>query len=148
MDESLQLKEAGLKITVPRIRILQILEQSLDHHLSAEDVYKALLDIGEDVGLATVYRVLTQFESAGLVHRHNFEGGYSVFELEKAEHHDHLVCLTCGRVEEFVDDIIEQRQHLIAQNAGFHMTNHALNIYGACSICIKACDHASKLPSI
>ena len=135
MEESQQLKEAGLKITIPRMRVLQILEQSLEHHLSAEDVYKALLDMGEDVGLATVYRVLTQFESAGLIHRHNFEGGYSVFELRKAEHHDHLVCLKCGKVEEFVDEVIEQRQQMIAHNAGFKMLNHALNIYGECSGC-------------
>lgn len=135
MDEGQQLKEAGLKITVPRIRVLHILEQSKDHHLSAEDVYKGLLDMGEDVGLATVYRVLTQFEAAGIVHRHNFEGGYSVFELTKAEHHDHLVCLKCGRVEEFFDEIIETRQQLIADQAGFAMSTHALNIYGACSGC-------------
>ncbi len=135
MDEGHQLKLAGLKITVPRMRVLHVLEQAKDHHLSAEDVYKALLDSGEDVGLATVYRVLTQFESAGLVNRHNFEGGYCVFELRQADHHDHLVCLTCGRVEEFVDEIIEQRQHLIAQQAGFKMLDHALNIYGSCSQC-------------
>lgn len=135
MEEGLQLKKAGLKITVPRIRVLHILEQSQEHHLSAEDVYKALLDAGEDVGLATVYRVLTQFEAAGLITRHNFEGGYSVFELRQTEHHDHLVCLSCGRVEEFVDEIIEQRQQLIAEKAGFKMSDHALNIYGSCSQC-------------
>lgn len=135
MEEGQQLKDAGLKITVPRVRVLQILEQSTEHHMSAEDVYKALLDIGEDVGLATVYRVLTQFEAAGLITRHNFEGGYSVFELRKADHHDHLVCLTCGRVEEFVDEIIEQRQQMIAKKAGFLMLNHALNIYGTCINC-------------
>ncbi len=135
MDEGQQLKEAGLKITVPRMRVLHILEQSIDHHLSAEDVYKGLLEMGEDVGLATVYRVLTQFEAAGIVHRHNFEGGYSVFELTKAEHHDHLVCLKCGRVEEFVDEVIEQRQKIIAEKAGFKMSDHALNIYGTCSGC-------------
>ena len=135
MEEGQQLKVAGLKITVPRMRVLHVLEQSKDHHLSAEDVYKALLDSGEDVGLATVYRVLTQFEAVGLITRHNFEGGYCVFELRQAEHHDHLVCLTCGRVEEFVDEIIEQRQQLIAQKAGFKMLDHALNIYGSCSQC-------------
>lgn len=137
MNEGQQLKEAGLKITVPRVRVLHILEQSKDHHLSAEDVYKGLLEMGEDVGLATVYRVLTQFEAAGIVHRHNFEGGYSVFELTKEDHHDHLVCLKCGRVEEFFDEIIEQRQQKIAEKAGFKMSAHALNIYGACS---KCCD--------
>lgn len=135
MEEGQQLREAGLKITVPRMRVLHILEQSKEHHLSAEDVYKALLDSGEDVGLATVYRVLTQFEAAGLITRHNFEGGYSVFELSQADHHDHLVCLSCGRVEEFVDEIIEQRQQLIAEEAGFKMSDHALNIYGVCAPC-------------
>lgn len=135
MEESQQLKEVGLKITLPRIKVLQTLEKSIGHHLSAEDVYKALLDMGEDIGLATVYRVLTQFEASGLITRHNFEGGYSVFELRTAEHHDHLVCLTCGRVEEFVDEIIEDRQKLIAKQAGFVMINHSLNIYGTCSHC-------------
>ena len=135
MQESQQLKEAGLKITMPRLKVLQILEQSSDHHLSAEDVYKALLEMGEDVGLATVYRVLTQFEAAGLIHRHNFEGGYSVFELSQAEHHDHLVCVNCGRVEEFMDEIIEKRQKMIAEQAHFKMTGHALNIYGLCPAC-------------
>lgn len=135
MDETQQLRAVGLKVTTPRIRVLQIMEQSISHHLSAEDVYKALLEMGEDVGLATVYRVLTQFENVGLIHRHNFEGGYSVFELKKADHHDHLVCLKCGRVDEFVDDIIEQRQHEIAERAGFKMTDHALNIYGICAAC-------------
>ncbi|WP_298625201.1 ferric iron uptake transcriptional regulator [uncultured Legionella sp.] len=136
MEESQQLKDAGLKITLPRLKVLQILEQSRNHHLSAEDVYKALLETGEDVGLATVYRVLTQFEAAGLVSRHNFEGGYSVFELSQGEHHDHLVCVKCGRVEEFVDEIIEQRQKAIAEAAHFKMTDHALNIYGICPQCI------------
>ncbi|WP_133130895.1 ferric iron uptake transcriptional regulator [Legionella yabuuchiae] len=137
MEESQQLKEAGLKITMPRLKVLQILEQYRDHHVSAEDVYKALLDMGEDVGLATVYRVLSQFESAGLVNRHNFEGGYSVYELSQGEHHDHLVCVKCGRVEEFVDEIIEQRQAMIAERAQFKMTDHALNIYGLCADCQK-----------
>ncbi|AOU14814.1 transcriptional repressor [Legionella pneumophila] len=114
---------------------MQILEQSRNHHLSAEAVYKALLESGEDVGLATVYRVLTQFEAAGLVSRHNFEGGHSVFELSQGEHHDHLVCVKCGRVEEFVDEIIEQRQKAIAERAHFKMTDHALNIYGICPQC-------------
>ncbi|KTD61072.1 ferric iron uptake transcriptional regulator [Legionella shakespearei] len=135
MEESQQLRDAGLKITLPRLKVLQILEQSRNHHLSAEGVYKALLETGEDVGLATVYRVLTQFEAAGLVSRHNFEGGYSVFELSQGEHHDHLVCVKCGRVEEFVDEIIEQRQKVIAEQAQFKMTDHALNIYGICPQC-------------
>lgn len=136
MEESQQLKDAGLKITLPRIKVLQILEQSRNHHLSAEAVYKALLESGEDVGLATVYRVLTQFEAAGLVARHNFEGGHSVFELSQGEHHDHLVCVKCGRVEEFVDEVIEQRQKTIAERAHFKMTDHALNIYGICPQCL------------
>ena len=135
MEESKQLKDAGLKITLPRIKVLQILESSSAHHLSAEDVYKALLEMGDDVGLATVYRVLTQFEAAGLIHRHNFEGGHSVCELSQGEHHDHLVCIKCGLVTEFVDDMIESRQKLIADQAGFKMTDHALTIYGLCGPC-------------
>lgn len=135
MEESKQLKNAGLKITLPRLKVLHILEQSPNHHLSAEGVYKALLETGEDIGLATVYRVLTQFEAAGLVSRHNFEGGYSVFELCQGTHHDHLVCVKCGCVEEFVDEIIEQRQRKIAEHANFQMTDHALNIYGICPRC-------------
>jgi Fur family transcriptional regulator, ferric uptake regulator len=138
MEESQQLKNAGLKITMPRVKVLQILEQSSHHHLSAEGVYKALLDMGEDVSLATVYRVLTQFEAAGLVARHNFEGGHSIFELSQGEHHDHLVCVKCGRIEEFVDETIEQRQQLIAERANFKMTDHDLNIYGLCPDCQKA----------
>lgn len=136
MEERHPLKDAGLKITMPRLKILQILEQSSEHHLSAEEVYRALSEMGEDVGLATVYRVLTQFETAGLIHRHNFEGGYSVFELSQGEHHDHLVCVKCGRVDEFIDDMIEQRQKMIAERAGFKMTDHALTIYGFCSGCL------------
>ncbi|PJD92703.1 MAG: ferric iron uptake transcriptional regulator [Legionella sp.] len=135
MVESQQLKSAGLKITTPRLKILQVLEQSNQHHLSAEGVYKTLLDLGEDVSLATVYRVLTQFEAAGLIDRHNFEGGYSVFELRQETHHDHLVCVKCGLVEEFLDEIIESRQHQIAEKAKFKMTGHALNIYGVCPKC-------------
>lgn len=135
VDESQQLKQAGLKVTTPRIRVLQILAQTNAHHLSAEDVYKSLLEMDEDVGLATVYRVLTQFEAAGIVSRHNFEGGHSVFELSKADHHDHLVCLQCGRVDEFYDDMIETRQDSIAQKAGFSITSHSLNIYGTCAQC-------------
>jgi len=138
VGESQQLKDAGLKITMPRLKVLQILEQSADHHLSAESIYKALLEMGEDVGVATVYRVLTQFEAANLVVRHNFEGGHSVFELSQEEHHDHLVCVKCGRVEEFMDEIIEQRQKMIAEQANFKMTDHALNIYGLCPDCQKS----------
>lgn len=129
------LKKAGLKATVPRIRILEILEHNDQRHLRAEDVYRALLDAGEDVGLATVYRVLTQFEAAGLVVRHHFEGAHSVFELNHGRHHDHLVCEQCGRIEEFVDAIIEKRQRRIAEKAGFSMTDHSLYIYGVCPKC-------------
>ncbi|OGV29609.1 MAG: transcriptional repressor [Legionellales bacterium RIFCSPHIGHO2_12_FULL_35_11] len=135
MEESRQLKDAGLKITIPRIKILQILEQSVDHHLSAETIYKLLIETGEDVGLATVYRVLTQFEAAGLVCRHYFEGGSCVFELSQGSHHDHLVCMECSRVEEFFDDIIEQRQRMIAEKTHFKMIDHSLTIYGLCSGC-------------
>jgi Fur family transcriptional regulator, ferric uptake regulator len=133
--ETQDLKKAGLKITLPRLRILEILETSGRHHFSAEEVYKALLDAGEDVGLATVYRVLTQFESAGLVTRHHFEGGHSVFELNQGAHHDHIVCVRCGRIEEFVDEIIEDRQQSIAKRLGFSMTDHELYIYGVCADC-------------
>lgn len=134
MDNS-NLKKAGLKVTTPRLKILQILENATEHHLSAEDVYRILLESGDDTGLATVYRVLTQFEEAGLVIRHNFEGGYSVFELDHGQHHDHLVCVKCGRVEEFVDPVIEERQQTIAKKAGYTITDHSLNIYGICTIC-------------
>lgn len=133
--DSTELKKAGLKATLPRLRILSILEAHIDEHLSAEDVYKALIDADEDVGLATVYRVLTQFESAGLVIRHNFEGGRSVFELDSGQHHDHLVCLTCGKVVEFVDETIEQHQQDIAKRNGFHILDHSLVIYGRCASC-------------
>ena len=125
--ESQELKDAGLKITLPRVKILQILDSSEVHHVSAEDVYKLLLQNGEEIGLATVYRVLTQFEQAGLVVRHNFEGGHSVFELSSDKHHDHIVCVRCGRVEEFADDEIEQLQKKVADKLGFELTDHNLN---------------------
>lgn len=131
-----ELRRVGLKVTVPRVRILQILEQSEGRHLSAEDVYRALLDAGEDVGLATVYRVLTQFEAADLVKRHHFEEGHSVFELHQGEHHDHLVCIKCGQVDEFVDEVIEQRQRVVAEKSGYQMTDHNLTIYGVCKSCL------------
>jgi len=134
-SETQELKDAGLKITVPRLKILQILESSDVHHLSAEDVYKHLLGNGEEIGLATVYRVLTQFEDAGLVVRHNFEGGHSVFEIASNDHHDHIVCVKCGRVEEFTDPEIERRQQQIAENLGFELTDHNLNMYGLCPDC-------------
>lgn len=133
--DKLELRRAGLKITLPRVKILEILENSDQRHMSAEDVYRSLISSGDDVGLATVYRVLTQFEAADLVKRHNFEGNSAVYELNQGDHHDHLVCVKCGSVEEFVDNFIEQRQQEIASNAGFRMTDHALNIYGFCQTC-------------
>jgi Fur family ferric uptake transcriptional regulator len=126
------IRKAGLKVTLPRVKILELLESSDQRHVSAEDVYKLLLDKGEEIGLATVYRVLTQFESAGLVTRHNFEGGHAVFELERGRHHDHLVCVVCGKVEEFVDNTIEKRQREIAKEHGFEIVDHSLIIYGHC----------------
>ena len=134
--ESRELKDAGLKITLPRIKILQVLESADVHHVSAEDVYKLLLASGEEIGLATVYRVLTQFEQAGLVIRHNFEGGHSVFELSSEEHHDHIVCVRCGKVEEFNDSQIEKRQEDVAKQFGFELTDHHLNMYGLCPDCL------------
>ncbi len=136
--EDKELRDAGLKVTLPRLKILKILESASAHHLSAEGVYKMLLEQGEDVGLATVYRVLTQFETAGLVQRHNFESGHSVFEIDKGEHHDHIVCEQCGLVQEFIDDDIEQRQHKIAEQLGFHVTNHNHTIYGVCARCLAS----------
>ena len=140
--ESQELKDAGLKITLPRIKILQILESSDVHHLSAEDVYKQLIQNDEEIGLATVYRVLTQFEEAGLVVRHHFEGGHSVFEIASNEHHDHIVCVKCGRVEEFIDQQIELRQRVIAEELGFELTDHNLNMYGLCPECKEATRNA------
>lgn len=127
--ENQQLKKAGLKVTLPRVKIMQILESSEDRHLSAEDVYKLLLEAGDDVGLATVYRVLTQFESAGLVARHNFEGGHSVFEMDHGEHHDHMVNVEDGSVIEFINDEIEELQHKIAEEHGFEIVDHSLVLY-------------------
>ena len=132
---SKDLRQAGLKVTLPRMKILNILESAISHHMSAEEIYRELLASGEEVGLATVYRVLTQFETAGLVKRLHFESGQSVFELEKGEHHDHLVCIQCGKVEEFVDPVIEARQHAIAEQAGYEMTEHSLMLYGVCPKC-------------
>lgn len=133
--ETQDLRDAGLKITLPRVKILKTLENSVIRHVSAEDVYRMLLDNDEEIGLATVYRVLTQFEEAGLVTRHHFEGGHSVFELSPEAHHDHIVCVKCGRVEEFADREIEQRQDAIAESMGFELTDHQLNMYGLCPDC-------------
>ena len=135
--ESQELRNVGLKVTLPRVRILEILESSALRHMSAEDMYKALLESGEDIGLATVYRVLTQFETAGLVTRHHFEGGHSVFELNQGTHHDHIVCVKCGRVDEFVDSEIEKRQKQIASAKGYEITDHSLYLYGVCPECRK-----------
>jgi Fur family transcriptional regulator, ferric uptake regulator len=139
-----EIRKAGLKVTLPRVKILGLLDQSEDHHVSAEDIYKMLLEMGEDIGLATVYRVLTQFEAASLVKRHYFEGGHSVFELDRGDHHDHLVCIRCGRVEEFVDEVIEQRQQIIAERLGFRIEDHALILYGYCGN--PACRVKDTLP--
>lgn len=128
-EENQELRKVGLKVTLPRVKILQILESSEEHHLSAEDVYRALLEAGDDVGLATVYRVLTQFESAGLVERHNFDGGHSVFEIARGEHHDHMVCIDSGQVVEFHNDAIERLQEQIAEEHGFELVDHSLVLY-------------------
>lgn len=133
-----ELKQAGLKVTLPRVKIMQILETSELRHMSAEDVYKALRDAGEDVGLATVYRVLTQFETAGLVMRHRFDGGLSVFEISTEEHHDHMVCTKCGKVEEFFDEVIESRQLKVAEDLGYEISDHSLYLYGLCGECQSA----------
>lgn len=128
--ETSDIKNAGLKVTLPRMKILALLESSENRHLKAEDIYKILLDSGEEIALATVYRVLTQFETAGLVTRHHFDGGHAVFELNDGEHHDHLVDIASGRVVEFYDDIIEKRQKEIADKYGFTITEHTMVLYG------------------
>jgi Fur family ferric uptake transcriptional regulator len=136
--DSQQIKDAGLKITRPRQKILDIMERSERRHLSAEDVYRELVLGGDErIGLATVYRVLTQFEGAGLVCRRHFEGGQSVFELNTGDHHDHLVCMKCGKIVEFFDEVIEQRQEAIAAEHGYTIVDHTLVIYGMCKDCQK-----------
>ncbi len=135
--ERQDLRKAGLKVTLPRLKVLEILETADLRHMSAEDVYKALLDMGEEIGLATVYRVLTQFEGAGLVSRLSIDGGHAVFELKDGSHHDHLLCVRCGMIEEFFDEVIEQRQKAIAKEKGWEMTDHSLYIYGICKTCLK-----------
>ena len=124
-----ELRKAGLKVTLPRLKILEILESDKQRHLSAEDIYKELLETGEDIGLATVYRVLTQFETAGLVKRHNFEGGHSIFEMDEGEHHDHMVCVETGDVVEFINDDIERLQKEIATRHGYELIDHSLVLY-------------------
>jgi len=138
--ESQDLKNAGLKVTLPRMKILEILEQKRKEHLSAEDIYRILMGDNNEVGLATIYRVLTQFESAGLVTRHHFEGGQAVFELDCGTHHDHIVCVDCGRVEEFMDEVIEERQKRITDEMGFELRDHSMILYGVCkdrSACLQ-----------
>jgi len=133
--ESSDLKKAGLKVTLPRMKILEFLEASDVRHHSAESIYKTLLNEGEEIGLATVYRVLTQFEAAGLVERHHFESGQAVFELNEKGHHDHIVCISCGKVEEFYDEMIEERQKEVARTKGYEVTDHSLTLYGKCPDC-------------
>jgi Fur family ferric uptake transcriptional regulator len=132
-DDGKNLRKAGLKVTLPRLKILDLLAAAAAHHMSAEDIYKKLLETNEDIGLATVYRVLTQFEAAGLVTRHHFEGGMAVFELNHGAHHDHIVCVDCGHVEEFMDGGIEERQNAVAQRLGFDISDHSLILYGHCT---------------
>jgi len=140
--ENQVIRKAGLKVTLPRVKILEIMEKNAARHMTAEDVYRILLENDEEIGLATVYRVLTQFVMAGLIERHHFEGGQAIFELNRGKHHDHIVCLQCGHVEEFVDHTIEQCQHKIAEKKGFSISDHALIIYGDCIK--KDCPHASQ----
>jgi Fur family ferric uptake transcriptional regulator len=132
-----ELRSFGLKATLPRIKILEILElqRESSNHLTAEQIYKILIKSDEEIGLATVYRVLTQFESSGIVRRHHFEGGNSVFELDSGTHHDHILCVKCGKVSEFTDDVIEQRQKEVAVRLGFTLTDHSLYLYGYCAAC-------------
>ena len=143
INDQQDLKNAGLKATLPRLKVFSLFENSKQRHLSAEDVYKILINTGEDVGLATVYRVLTQFEQAGLLIRHHFESGKAIFELNGGTHHDHIVCVKCGRVEEFYDEEIENRQKKAATERGFIMEDHALTIYGVCEQ--QPCNKAGKI---
>ena len=141
MTHADEIKNSGLKATLPRIKVLEVFQKGTQRHMSAEDVYKHLLSEGADVGLATVYRVLMQFEQAGILSRNHFESGKAVFELNEGKHHDHLVCLDCGRVEEFYDPEIEKRQKAIAQTRGFELQDHALALYASCTK--KNCPHRS-----
>jgi Fur family ferric uptake transcriptional regulator len=133
MDHNKELKKAGLKVTLPRLKILEILQKPDNQHISAEDVYKLLIEKGEEIGLATVYRVLNQFDDAGILNRHHFEGGKSVFEISHKAHHDHLVCMQCGKVIEFEDPLIEERQEQIAKEHNLSLTHHSLYLYGDCT---------------
>ena len=132
-----RLKQVGLKVTLPRIKVLQVLEHNARQHLSADEIYQLLLEKGEDIGVATIYRVLTQCEQAGLVRRLQFEGDRAVFELDCADHHDHIVCVRCGQVEEFHDETIESRQRAIADRAGFEIEDHTMVLFGLCPDCLK-----------
>ncbi|MDB5889911.1 MAG: ferric uptake regulator, Fur family [Polaromonas sp.] len=133
MDNISELKNTGLKATLPRLKILEIFQAGKQRHMTAEDVFRVLLEDHSDIGLATVYRVLTQFEQAGLLNRSNFESGKAVYEINEGQHHDHLVCLDCGKVEEFYDAEIEKRQHAVAQSKGFTIADHSLSIYAHCT---------------
>lgn len=133
-----ELKSVGLKVTLPRMRILEIIRTSESRHLSAEDVYRRLLDQGSDMGLGTVYRVLSQLEGAGLLSRNVFDGGKAVFEINLGKHHDHLICLTCGRVDEFSNEVIEMLQRQIAAEQGYELADHRLALYGHCAACVRA----------
>jgi Fur family ferric uptake transcriptional regulator len=151
--ESQSLRKAGLKATLPRMKIIEILERGDSRHMSAEDIYRQLLNAHEDIGLATVYRVLSQLEAASLVTRHHFEGGMSVFELRERNHHDHAVCIHCGRIEEFIDAGIEARQTAAAEELGYELIDHSLIMYGTCKGCresgksLPGSAHAGKRPS-
>jgi Fur family ferric uptake transcriptional regulator len=129
------LKSAGLKVTLPRLKILEVLESSPSHHLSAEDIYRVLIEQHEEVGVATIYRVLSQFEESGIVHKLNFENNQAVYELCGDDHHDHLVCVKCNKIIEFQDDVIEKHQIQIADKHGFELTDHSLYLYGLCKDC-------------
>ena len=142
MTNADELKSSGLKATLPRIKILEVFQRTAQRHMTAEDVFKALLTEGADIGLATVYPVLMQFEQAGLQTRNHFESGKSVFELNEGQHHDHLVCMTCGRVEEFYDNEIEKRQRAVAQERGYDLQEHSLALYAVCTK--TACPHRGK----
>src|SRR5210317_37651 len=139
MEDHVDFKKTGLKATIPRLRFLNIFESNREKHLSAEEIYKIMINNGEDIGLATIYRVLTQFEQAGLLLKHHFESGKAVYELNEESHHDHIVCLQCGYVEEFVDSEIEKRQKVIAEENGFNIIDHSLYLYGDCTK--KPCPH-------
>jgi len=137
MDKIDELKSTGLKATLPRLKILEIFQSGEQRHMTAEDVYRVLLNHHSDIGLATVYRVLTQFEQAGILERSHFESGKAVYELNEGTHHDHLVCTSCGKVEEFYDAEIERRQQMVAKDKGWTLQDHAMSLYGLCADCLK-----------